>query len=264
MKIDIQLAPVSKRMFAFLLDLILASILVTGFYLVLSSALDIDSYGEKYNERKAAYETVYGVDFENDDYQSMDETAKANYKAAVDAMNADEEANKAIKTSYALTFGILGGGIVLAMLLLEFVVPLLLKDGRTLGKRLFGLGVMRRSSLRISAPVLFVRGVIGKGLFELVLPVMLIVTAGAGVTGIFGLILLGIMVIAEIVVVAKSGTNAFLHDLLSDSVVIDWDSQQIFPDEGSLRKYLAERAEAESEAGPESAGYEAFDIQKTE
>lgn len=257
MKNDIQLAPVSKRMFAFLLDLIIASILVTGVYFLLSLVLDIDSYSAKYNQRKAAYEAEYGVDFDNSDYQSMDEAGKANYKAAVEAMNADEEANKAIKTSYALTFGIIGGGIVLAVLLLEFLLPLLLKDGRTLGKRLFGLGVMRRSSLRISAPVLFVRGVIGKGLFELVLPVMLIVTAGAGLTGIFGIILLGIMVIAEIVTVAKSGTNAFLHDLLSDTVVIDWDSQRIFPDEESLRAYLNEHSEPE-------AGSESPDIQKTE
>jgi len=250
---DIQLAPVSKRLFAFLLDLILASIVVAGCYYLLSSVLGIDRYGAIYNERLAYYEAEYGVDFDEDDYASMDEAGKANYKAAVDAMNADETANTAIKTSYALTFGVLGGGIVLAALLLEFVIPLLLKDGRTLGKRLFGLGVMRRSGLRISAPVLFVRGVIGKGIFEFVLPVMLIVTAGAGMTGIFGLILLGIMIIAEIVTVAKSGTNSFLHDLLADSVVIDWDSQLIFENEEALAAYRAEKEAEELQKTDDSA-----------
>ena len=247
MKQDVQLAPVSKRLFAFLLDLILASIVVAGCYYFLSSVLGIDRYGEKYNERLAYYEAEYGVDFDVDDYASMDEAGKANYKAAVDAMNADEAANSAIRTSYALTFGVLGGGILLSVILLEFAVPLLLKDGRTLGKRLFGLGVMRTSALRITAPVLFVRGVIGKGIFEFMLPVLLIVTAGAGITGIFGIVLLGVMIVSEIVAVAKSRTNSFLHDLLSDTVVIDWDSQLIFSDEAQLKAYLAGQEAQEPE-----------------
>ena len=122
-------------------------------------------------------------------------------------------------------------------------MPLLLKDGRTLGKRLFGLGVMRTNYVRITPVQLFVRGVIGKGVFELVLPILIVMSVLSGRTGMFGLILLGAMVIAEIVVLVKSDSNSMLHDVLADTAVVDWASQMIFENEKQRDEYVRRQKE---------------------
>ena len=247
--IDLQKAPFGKRIFAFLADLIVAGILISGIYFALSAILDIDGYTKKYNDILLSYEEEYGVSYDTtqEQYSAMTDAEKEHYAEAVDAMNADEDANKAIKTAYTLTFITFASGIIVSMLLLEFIVPLLFGDGRTLGKRLFGLGVMRTNYVRITPVQLFVRGVIGKGVFELVLPILIILSVLSGKTGVFGLILLGVMVIAEIVVLIRSDSNSMLHDVLADTAVVDWASQRIFENEKQRDAYIREQKEAEEQ-----------------
>lgn len=251
--IDLQSAAVSKRLFAFLADLILASILVTGVYFLFSAILPIDRYNARYDEIRASYEEAYGVTFglTEAEYEAMDETARAHYRAAVDAMNADEEANAAVTRAYRLTFGVFAGGIVFAVLLLEFAVPLWLGDGRTLGKKLFGLGVMRRDFVRVGAPVLFVRGLIGKGLLEVMLPAITLLSLLSGGTRLFGAVLLILFAVGEIAALVRSRGEALLHDVLAGTVVVDWASQQIFDTPEARDAYVAqlreEKAARESE-----------------
>lgn len=250
--IDIQKASVSKRLYAFLLDMIIASILTSGLYLGLSAALRVESHSQKYKDIIAVYEQQYGVQFgkNEEEYAAMSEAEQNNYKAAVDAANSDEEANKEIKTFYVMTFTVFASGIILSMLILEFIVPMITRDGRTLGKLLFGLGVMRKSCLRIGKPVLFIRGVIGKGVFELILPVMILYSVLNGFTGVFGIILLCVFVIFELVVFIKSGGSELLHDMLSDTVVVDWGSQMIFDSAGERDEYAEKLKKQQAESDP--------------
>lgn len=243
--IDLQKAPFGKRIFAFLADLIIASILVAGIYFAMSAILDIDGYTKKYDDIRVSYEEKYGVTYDvtQEQFSKMTDAEKDHYRKAVDAMNGDEEANKAITTAYTLSFVTFASGIVVSMLLLEFVVPLIFGDGRTLGKRLFGLGVMRTNFTRITPVQLFARGVIGKGVLELVLPVLLILTAMSGTTGIFGLVLLGVMIIAEIVVLIRTDSNSMLHDILADTAVVEWASQRIFENDKARDAFIREQQE---------------------
>ena len=146
-----------------------------------------------------------------------------------------------------LSLATLAGGIFVAMLLLEFVVPLIAKDGRTPGKLLFGLGVMRSGRIRISGPVLFVRGIVGKCLFELILPIAILFSVFTGITGPFGLILLGVFAAAEVAVLIRSKGSSMLHDVLADTVVVDWQSQRIFPDAETRDAYDREAENAANE-----------------
>ena len=240
---DIQRAAFSKRIFAFLADIVLGGLLLTGLFLLMSSILNIDSYSEKYKAIRTSYEEQYGVTFglDREGYEKLTEEEKKVYTEAVNAMNADGEANKAIATAYKLSFGSFAGGIIFTALILEFVVPLFAKDGRTPGKLLFGLGVMRKNRLRMSTPVSFVRGVIGKGLFELTLPAVILFTVFNNVTGIFGLIALGIFRLLEAAALIRSGGSSALHDVLADTVVIDWHSQRIFGTQEERDAYDLER-----------------------
>jgi len=243
---DYQRAAYSKRLFAFLADLIVASILVTGIYLLLSTFLDVEKYRERYDDILASYEEEYGVTFgaTQDEFDKMSDDEKDNYRAAVEAMNGDKEANAAITTSYTYTFIIFTSGILFSMILLEFVVPLLFKDGRTLGKKLFGLGVMRRDHVRISSAALFARGVIGKGVLEIILPVLILLTINY--TGVFGIALLAVYVIAEFAVFIRTG-DSLLHDVLAFTAVVDWASQRIFADAEERDAFIAKQKAEEEE-----------------
>jgi len=249
---DVQKAPYSKRIFAFFADLILAGILTTGIYFVMSAAFNVDHYNDTYRSIISGYEQQYGVTFglTADEYNALPDAEKENYANAVNAANADEEANKAIRTSYGISFSIFASGIVISVLLLEFVIPLFTKDGRSLGKLLFGLGVMRGSCVKISKPVLFVRNVIGKGVFEAALPAVIIITVFNNVTGIFGIILLVIFLIAEIVALVRSGGSSMLHDVLADTVVVDWASQRIFNSIEERQEYEEKLKQSASEYDP--------------
>lgn len=255
--IDVQRAPYSKRLFAFLADVILAGIITAGLYFLLSAAFNVDSYTNRYKEIIAGYERDYGVSFKTtaEEYAKMTEDEKENYKNAVDAANNDKDANDAIVTSYTLSFIIFASGIVLSTVILDFMIPIFTKDGRSLGKLLFGLGVMRRGCTKISTPVLFVRNVIGKGVFEAALPAVIILTVFNNVTGIFGVILLVIFLIAEIFSLIKSGGSSMLHDVLADTVVIDWASQRIF-------KTVAERDEFIKESEKQAAEFDPYNDSK--
>lgn len=246
---DLQRAPVSKRLFAFLLDVILASILIAGIYTAGSAVFRTDRYGDRYREIIREYEAEWGVSFDTTQAQfdAMSDEEKTHYREAVDAANADEEANRAIRASYRSAFLLFAGGILAAFLILEFAVPLLLGDGRTLGKRLFGLGVMRQDGVRVTAPVLFIRGVIGKGVLELILPILVVVSVLSGQTGVFGIALLVVFAAGEILAIVRSRTGALLHDVLAGTVAVDWASQRIFESRDAREAFYAERRRREAE-----------------
>ena len=51
---------------------------------------------------------------------------------------------------------------LIAFLLLEFAVPLMLKNGQTLGKKIFGVAVVRVDGVKVSPVMVFARGILGK------------------------------------------------------------------------------------------------------
>ena len=248
--IDLQRAENSKRIFAFLTDLILMSILTAGIYLLLSWMLNVDSYSEKYDGIKEEYEQLYNVKFglSQEEYDKLEQSEKNNYKAAVDAMNSDEEASSAIKKSYSLSIGIFLGGIIVSFVVFGFIVPLILKEGRTAGKRLFGLAVIRSGFTHASPVVIFTRNVIGTGVFEIILPIMIFLSSLMNLTGVFGIILLVIFIAAELIVFAKSSGHRLLHDVLADTVVVDWASQRVFDTPEERDRFIEEEKSRREES----------------
>ncbi len=247
--IDLQKAPYAKRMFAFLADFVVAAMLTVGLYLLFASVLDTDGYLNRYNAVRAEYEERYGVDYSTDEeaYSKMTDEEKTHYKEAVDAMNADEEANEAMRTYLILTFVILSGGVFGSTLLLEFIIPVILKDGRSLGKRLFGLGVMRTGFTRASAPIIFVRNVIGKGVMEFILPILTFLSVITGATGLFGWVLIAVFAAGEVFSLVKLGPGRFLHDVIADTVAVDWGSQMIFDTAEERDAYIEKQKQLKRE-----------------
>ncbi len=239
LSVDLQKASLWKRVAAWVLDLILLCVLATGFAFGLSALLGYDGYNRTLEEAYASYESRYGVQFDIDlqTYEAMTEEEKQNFNDANKALSEDEEANRAYNMLINLSLLITTGGILLAMLALEFALPLWLKNGQTVGKKVFGLGLIRTDGVKMNTMQLFVRTLLGKYTIETMIPVYLVLMMFWGMMDITGTIVLCILGITQVILLIATRTNAQLHDLMAGTVVVDIASQRIFASTEELVEY---------------------------
>ena len=236
---DLQKASMWKRISAGLFDGILLAMLAVGFFWLLSLALGYDRHEQAWTDACARYEQQYDVIFEisRETYEAMTEAEQQNYNAAYEALCADEEAMYAYNMTANLTLITVTGGILLAMLLLEFTVPLLFKNGQTLGKKIFGVGLMRFDGVKLSPVQLFTRTVLGKFALETMIPVYICILFIFGAMGIGGTLLLGALGLAQLILLIVTRENALIHDKRSGTVAVDFASQMIFDTPEALLEY---------------------------
>lgn len=248
MGLDLQKASMWKRLSAFLFDGILLGIVVVGFAFLLSSVLHFDTYSQTVSDSYAKYEAEYGIVFEitQEEYQSFSAEEAANYDAAYDALISDENAMHAYNMVVNLTLLITSIGILLAFAVMEFVIPLVLGNGQTLGKKIFGIGVMRTDCVRITTLQLFIRTFLGKYTIETMVPVLILMMIFFNTIGLTGTVILGLLLLLQVILLIATKTNSPIHDLLAGTVVVDISSQMIFIDTDSLiaykKKFHAEQA----------------------
>lgn len=230
MTCDIQKAGLWKRVAAGLLDGILLAVLATGVAFLLGAFLGYDGYTTTWNESCAYYEEQYGISFQitGEEYEALSPQEKETYDKAYDTLIHDEEAMKAYNMVLNLSLLITTGGILVACLLLEFAVPLFFGNGQTVGKKVFGLGVVRVDGVRTTPLQMFVRTVLGKFTIETMIPVYVVLMIFFNVTGLYGTLLLGGLLVAQLLIMAINSNNSLIHDLLAGTVVVDVASQMIF------------------------------------
>ena len=105
---------------------------------------------------------------------------------------------------------------------------------------------MRTSSVKITSPILFVRSMLGMYAIETMVPLLMLLMLFFGILGSIALIVIGLILLLQIVVMTMSRTNSTMHDLLSDTVVIDISTQKIFENEDALIAYKEMRSAMES------------------
>ena len=230
MNYDLQKAGMWKRTAAWLFDGILLGILAVAFAFVLSGLLGYDGYSDAVDRAYAEYETEYGVEFEitQEEYLSMTDAQRQNYDAAYQALTADEDAMYAYNMVLNLTLIVTTVGILLAFLFWEFLIPLLLGNGQTLGKKIFGLGLIRNDGVRLNALQLFTRTVLGKYTVETMIPVYILLMIFWGTMGLAGTVILLVILVVQILSLAMTRTHSAIHDLMAGTVVVDIASQMIF------------------------------------
>ena len=246
---DLQKASLWKRASAWIFDFILLGILIVGVALVLSAVLGYNGYNETLDAAYATYEEQYGVEFEisQEQYHTMTEQQRQNYNDAYDALVSDQEAMYAYNMVLNLTMLITTVSILISYLLLEFALPLYLGNGQTLGKKIFGLCLMRIDGVQINTMQLFVRTVLGKFTIETMIPVYILIMIFFNMIGIVGTGILAVLVLVQIILLAVTATNAQIHDLLAGTVVVDYASQMIFRTTEDLIAYQ-KRVAAEAAA----------------
>ncbi len=249
MVVDLQKAGMWKRIAAWMLDAILLVVLAVGMGALVAMLLGYDTYSETLTGAYDRYEAEYGVvlDISQEEYLALTQQQRQQYDTAYNALIADETVVYAYNMVINQTLLMISLGLLLSTLVLEFVIPLWLGNGQTVGKKIFSLGVIRTDGVRLTALQLFVRTLLGKFTIETMLPVYLAIMAFFGIVGLPGTTLILGLGLAQIIVIAKSANNAAIHDLLAGTVVIDISSQQIFKSTDDLIAYT-KRIHAEQAA----------------
>lgn len=236
---DIQKASMWRRLSSFLLDIILIAVLATGFALFVAWVTNYDKYQEKLSDYYLQYEEEYGlkVSMKKTDYDELSEEDQNRYLQMVEDMNNNQDLLYCYNMTINLMLVIISGGVFLSVLILEFFVPLIFKNGQTIGKKVFSTGVIKINGVKTSKIQLFVRAILGKYAIEIMLPILLIILLLAGTIGYIGMILLVGLVIFQLMLVSMSKNHQAIHDVLAYTVVVDLQTQMIFDNEDELLEY---------------------------
>lgn len=247
--VDLQKANMGKRISAWLFDSILLAVLAVCFGLLLSSLLGYDGYTARLDEIYTKYETENNITFSitQAEYDALSPDARIRYDAAAQALSTDVEAAYNLNMIIQLTLIILTMGILLAFSVLELLVPLLLKNGQTLGKKIFGIAVMKNTGVRVNAVSLFIRTVLGKFTIETMIPVLMLLMMLWGTIGVLGPGVIGAIGLVQLILIFTSEARCPIHDRLANTVTVDMHSQLIFDSEEALIEFKKLRhAEAAS------------------
>lgn len=248
---DLQKANMWKRIAAWILDVMLLSVLAVGCGAILSAVLDYNDYSLDMKAGYARYEEQYGVSFgiTEEQFAAMSEEEKAVFEEATQALLSDDQVVYSYNMVVNLSLLITSIGILLGIVALDFVVPLILKNGQTVGKKAFGLGVVREDSVRITPVQLFIRTILGKYTIETMIPVYILLMLLWGTLDMTGVIVLFALMIAQFLCICITRENAAIHDKLAGTVVVDISSQKIFANVEEKTEYIkrihAERAQRE-------------------
>ncbi len=259
-----------KRASAWLLDAILLAVLATGFMFILSLVCNFNHHQEVYAQYNGEWTQFrreyigdvaefYGFTYEETDEEgnhyiitkdgkpaslgdvmkALDDSkgqepetasAYAKYKTLTPAA----KVNAQFQFVLSLLFMMISLGILFAYLALEFLVPIFLKNGRTVGKTVFGICIVRPDCVKITSMALFARTLLGKFAIETMFPVFLIYLFFFGGLGILAVILLAAFLIMNLILLFATKNRTPIHDLLASTVAVDARLQVIFQSEEEL------------------------------
>ena len=202
-------------------------------------------YGENaFLMKPIVYLQSFEEKYETDLTISADDTPKSelkNWYKAYDKCNKvlakDLSYGDRMMKIIAFTLLMTSLGILLSMVVLEFVVPLLFKNGQTIGKKVFGIAVVHQNGVRVNTITMFIRTFLGKYAVETMVPVLLILMLFTG-NALTSVIVIALLIIFELVLfIWKKDTRPFIHDVFAKTVCVDFASQMIFENEAEMAEF---------------------------
>ena len=246
---DIQKASILKRVSAWILDVILLAVLAVGCAWVFSDIVGYDDQQARLDAYYDQYAKQYNTSFHYsvEEFEALSEEERTRYESAYKAFMADEAAVDLYVRVPLLSILTISVGVVLACLVLEFLIPLLLGNGQTIGKKVFSIAVMRTHGVKIEGVCLFIRSILGKCAIETMIPVLIVNMLGLGMIGISGTVIVAALLLAQGIMVIVTQNNALLHDLMADTVVVDMSTQKIFNSDQERLEYQQREAAEKAE-----------------
>lgn len=236
---DLQKASIGKRLSAYILDFVIFLMIAVGLAFASSAIFRYDSKVDELEGYYREYEERYGINIEITDaeFEALTAEEKAAYDAAQAEFSVDERVIAVTNLLLNLTLVIVAVSLFFAFLLLEFIIPLLFKNGQTVGKKIFGIGLMRDDGVKVTPVMMFVRSILGKYTVETMVPIFLIVLTFVGGAGIIGLAALVLLLAYDVILFARTKTHSFIHDVLAYTVAVDIQSQMIFETKEEMMAY---------------------------
>lgn len=197
------------------------------------------------------YYQEHGIDLgiDQDTYNALDSEQQTVFNAfatqasteMTEALYANEEFIAEYNLWMSLTIMMISIGVLLAVAVWEFIIPLFLKNGQTVGKKVFGIAVMHTNGVRVRPFSMFVRSILGKYVFELMVPIFIVLMMYFGIlNAIIGIVLLVLIVALEVgvFIYTRNTSHSLLHDLIAKTVTVDLASQMIFENEDERLEFL--------------------------
>lgn len=239
--ISLQKASFGKRIISAIFDGILISIIAVGLIALLSGVFKTDKHLSVYQEAYIKYSTEYNVNLTADEYNELTVQQKNDYNVraaeAEKAFSNDQDAVYAYNMFINLSLLITTFSILISVIIIEFVVPLFIGNGQTLGKKIFGIALMHKDGIHVGNIQLFARAVLGKFALELMIPIYIIMMIFFNSIGVISVAVLLVLLVVEIICLITTRTNSLLHDVLAGTVAVDMASQKIFESREALLEH---------------------------
>lgn len=206
-----------RRVAAWIIDFFCVVILFFGLSLFLDTpiktALGISKINDEIAERAveegvASYQTVDGVET----IVYID----ANDERYVAFFSSEEIAPKQTKAMYLSVLGI-ATEVLISEFFMCFLVPLLLKNGQTFGKKVFHIGVISQNGLQMAPWQLPVRSFVGIFLIETFFSLNYFFP--------------GVGFLLSFIVAICTKKHLALHDFIANTIVIDIENTPVFVSE---------------------------------
>lgn len=259
---DLQKAGILKRISAFLFDFTLIIMLAMVCAFPMLSMLNYDPYIQELDNRFEEICESYGIpeleaehnvtikDYRvmiDDDKATIPQDVRDTFDECLTAYYADGERLRLLSILMSLSLIVVSFSTLIAFILLEFAVPLILKNGQTLGKKIFSIAVVRTDAVKVSPLVLFVRTILGKYTIGTMIPLSMILLLIFEFAFLFPAFMLLLILALQVTMFFTSKTRSVIHDLLSSTVVVDFNSQMIF-DSVEAREEYVRRLQEEKDA----------------
>lgn len=243
MQNHLQKASFWKRIAAWMFDSIVVAIIVVGAAFLFSYIFNYDSYTDTVKKAYEKYEAEYNVDFDitAEAYDKLSPEEKNVYDIAYGAINSDQDAIYAYSMTVNLSLIITTLALLIGIMIWEFILPLVFGNGQTLGKKIFGICLVRPDCVKITRLQIFVRSLLGKFTVETMIPAYILLMLVWGTLNFFGLLILAILVVVQAVLLLVNENRALLHDIFAVTVVADITSTRIFDSADELIEYKKAR-----------------------
>lgn len=235
----IQKATLFKRFSSWLFDTVIILVLATGFITIASAVVGYDGLVEEMQEIQEGYATKYGIktNITEEEFNALSDSDKQKYHEAQLEMNKDERLKEVYGKIINYTILSITLSAFFSITLCEFVIPLILKNGQTIGKKIFQLVVVKKNCVKVSPMQMFVRSIFGKYTIEVMVPIYMLFMIMFGNIGIIGAIIGVGVVFINIVLVLSSYDKSAIHDYMAVTVVCDKNSQMIFESDEALIEF---------------------------
>lgn len=219
--------PFMKRAFAGAIDVLLIAILTVFIAMPMSSLTGYKQARADVDSMLSSMEQAYGVRFNltPQELQNLTEEQSRQYEAAFARFAGSEEDVKNYNRMVLGSYMTVLGSVLVAVLILELGIPLILKNGQTLGKKLMGLVVIKMEGSPADALGIIARAVLGKYLVEIAVPVFTILAIYNGnAGGRSSLMIMGLFLV-QAACMGLTKERRLIHDFLSGTRVVAEDSE---------------------------------------